>query len=284
MGEYLRVKINIDLYKPLSRGRVIKFDGKSTLIGFKYEHLPKFCFHCGVICHGVEGCLKRTKLRNQEVNQFGLWMRANSPTKRVVKTHDRHAENYDSSRYAKSDPEEGPKQPGVQGKKEIGRKRRAAEYGERSFAGETSRRNHDAQAKETRSEKLGRNRGDRNDEIFFESKTERERNNVGALRGQFEKISTPYKEAWIPRNKGKEGAGVSASVHLRKVSPRAGKNHAGTSPRESRHAGHVIESPPQQQQKATHEAIFQTSGGPYSGPLLADIEKSIKEAHREGGQ
>jgi hypothetical protein len=235
-GEYLWVKINIDLYKPLSRGRVIKFDGKSTLIGFKYEHLPKFCFHCGVICHGVEGCLKRTKLRNQEVNQFCLWMRANSPTRRAVKTHDRHAENYDSSRYAKSDPEEGPKQSGVQGKKEIGRKWRVAEYGERSFTIETSKRNHDARAKETRSEKLGRNRGDRNDEIFFESKTERERNNVGALRGQFEKISTPYKEAWIPRNEGKEGAGVSAGAHSRKVSPRVGKNHVGTFPRESRHA------------------------------------------------
>jgi hypothetical protein len=49
------------------------------------------------------------------------------------------------------------------------------------------------------------------------------------------------------------------------------------------HAGNLIESPPQQQQNVTHEAIFQKSGGLYSGPLLADIEKSIKEAHREGG-
>jgi hypothetical protein len=58
-GEFLRVKILIDLYKPLSRGCMLKFDGKSSLIGFKYEHLPKFCFHYGVICHGIEGCLKR---------------------------------------------------------------------------------------------------------------------------------------------------------------------------------------------------------------------------------
>jgi hypothetical protein len=63
-GECLRVKILIDLYKPLSRGRMLKFDGKSFLIGFKYEHLPKFCFHCGVICHGIEGCLKRNGMRN----------------------------------------------------------------------------------------------------------------------------------------------------------------------------------------------------------------------------
>jgi hypothetical protein len=86
-GEFLRVKINIDLYKPLSRGRMIKFDGKSTLVGFKFEHLPKFCYHCGVICHGVEGCLKRSKLRNQEIDQFGPWLRANSPTRRIEKAH-----------------------------------------------------------------------------------------------------------------------------------------------------------------------------------------------------
>ena len=58
-GGYLRVKIQVDLYKPFSRGRMLKFDGKSTLIRFKYERLSKFCFHCEVICHGVEGCTKR---------------------------------------------------------------------------------------------------------------------------------------------------------------------------------------------------------------------------------
>jgi hypothetical protein len=79
-GEFLRVKIMIDLHKPLSHGRMLKFEGKSTLVGFKYERLPKFCFHCGVICHGVEGCLKKTMMRNQEVVQFGPWLRANSPT------------------------------------------------------------------------------------------------------------------------------------------------------------------------------------------------------------
>jgi hypothetical protein len=250
-GEFLRVKINIDLYKPLSRGRMIKFDGKSTLIGFKYEHLLKFCFHCGVICHGVEGCLKRTKMRNQEVNQYGLWLRASSPTRRAVKAYDRHAENYGSSRYAKPVPEEGPKQSGVQGKKEkTGRKRRAAEYGERSFAGDNSRDNHNVLAKETGSGKKGRNRGEDNDEILFESQTKKERNNVGALRGQFEKFSTPYKEAWIPCNEGKNRAGVSAGAHAGKVS----KNFSSLSPRKSGHAGHIIESPPQQRQNVTLHA------------------------------
>jgi hypothetical protein len=54
LGEFFWVKTNIDLYKPLSRGHMLNFDGKSTLVGFKFERLPKFYFHCGVICHGVE--------------------------------------------------------------------------------------------------------------------------------------------------------------------------------------------------------------------------------------
>jgi hypothetical protein len=33
----LQVKIMIDLYKPLSRSPTLKFDGKSTLIGFKFD-------------------------------------------------------------------------------------------------------------------------------------------------------------------------------------------------------------------------------------------------------
>jgi hypothetical protein len=63
-GEYLRVKIQIDLTKPLPRGRKLKYEGKSNWIAFNYEKLPKFCFQCGVISHGKEGCLRKTALKN----------------------------------------------------------------------------------------------------------------------------------------------------------------------------------------------------------------------------
>jgi hypothetical protein len=98
-GEFLRVKIKIDLYKPLIRGRMLKFDGKSVLIGFKFEHLPKFCCHCGVICHGIEGCLKKKKLRNQDVLEYGPWLRANSPTRILEKTHGGTSESYRGPKY-----------------------------------------------------------------------------------------------------------------------------------------------------------------------------------------
>jgi hypothetical protein len=104
---------------------------------------------------------------------------------------------------------------------------------------------------------------------------EKERNKFGALRGKFEKLTTSCKEAWIPRNEGRNQAGDSASAHAGKAS----RNSKELSPHGFRHAGRVTESPTQLQHKATNETTFQTSGSPYSGPMLADI--SIKEAHRE---
>lgn len=54
-GEYLSVKISIDLSKPLSKGRMLKLQGESTWIAFQYERLPKYCFQWGVIRHGRGG-------------------------------------------------------------------------------------------------------------------------------------------------------------------------------------------------------------------------------------
>lgn len=64
-GEYLRVRICLDLSKPLARGRVLKFNGESTWIAFQYERLPKFCFQCDIIRHGVAGCLGRNSYSKQ---------------------------------------------------------------------------------------------------------------------------------------------------------------------------------------------------------------------------
>lgn len=44
-GSYLRVRITLDLTRPLSRGRILKLLGKSVLVAFKYEQLPHICFH-----------------------------------------------------------------------------------------------------------------------------------------------------------------------------------------------------------------------------------------------
>ncbi|GLT72800.1 hypothetical protein SLA2020_447040 [Shorea laevis] len=83
-GEYLRVRIILDITKPLARGRILKLQGNPVWIAFQYEKIPKFCFRCGIIRHGAEGCLRSRDRRFQGEDpaaQFGAWLRANSPTR-----------------------------------------------------------------------------------------------------------------------------------------------------------------------------------------------------------
>jgi hypothetical protein len=93
-GEFLRMKILIDLSKPLPRGRKINLQGTSRWITFKYERLPKFCFQCGVIVHGKSGCSRRSSFRYPEQHQeYGPWLRASSPTRRQEKNAQRSIGN-----------------------------------------------------------------------------------------------------------------------------------------------------------------------------------------------
>jgi hypothetical protein len=83
-GECLRVKVVLDLRKPLSIGRKLKINGSPTLISFQYEKLPKFCFRCGVIMHGDTGCSERHDVRAQNATtQYGPWLRAPSSTHKI---------------------------------------------------------------------------------------------------------------------------------------------------------------------------------------------------------
>lgn len=78
-GEFLRVKIILDLQKPRSRGRLLKINGSSKLIAFQYDRLLNFCFRCGVIKHGVTGCSERSGSRTQNAaTRFGPWLGATS--------------------------------------------------------------------------------------------------------------------------------------------------------------------------------------------------------------
>jgi hypothetical protein len=84
-GEYLRVRILIDLTKPLARGRMLHLQDRSTWVAFKYEKLPKFCFTCGLIKHDSKGCEKdggQSKTGETEEQQYGTWLRVQFPQRR----------------------------------------------------------------------------------------------------------------------------------------------------------------------------------------------------------
>ncbi|XP_059428666.1 uncharacterized protein LOC132162443 [Corylus avellana] len=82
-GAFLRVKVTIDLHKPLVRRRMLKINGSSTLVGFQYERLPKFCCRCGVLKHGMTSCSANTSSRKQNAPvEYKARLRGPSP-KRV---------------------------------------------------------------------------------------------------------------------------------------------------------------------------------------------------------
>jgi len=89
MGKFLRVKVEIDLRKPLKRGTVVKYQGKSLRIYFKYERLPTFCFVCGCIGHQIKDCEEmegKDEIEFDEIEEkelpFGQWMKA-SPLPKI---------------------------------------------------------------------------------------------------------------------------------------------------------------------------------------------------------
>lgn len=80
--EFLRVKIRIDLTKPLSRGRVIKLNGKDLWVAFNTKKIPRFSFSCGVVMHDSRRFNDNAGRRNQqgeETLEYGSWLRVASP-------------------------------------------------------------------------------------------------------------------------------------------------------------------------------------------------------------
>jgi hypothetical protein len=74
-GKYLRVRIKLDLTKPLARGRLINLLGKKVMIAFQYEKLTRYCLDCGKIWHGVEECTFKKEGRKLEFRkQYGTWL------------------------------------------------------------------------------------------------------------------------------------------------------------------------------------------------------------------
>ena len=56
-SEFLRVRINIDISKPLLRCFKLRLEGKQVgWVGLKYERLPNFCYWCGHVTHGERDC------------------------------------------------------------------------------------------------------------------------------------------------------------------------------------------------------------------------------------
>ena len=63
-GRYLRVRVSININKPLKRGSKIALSGGESILAiFKYERLPDFCYICGRLTHQELECDEVVKMR-----------------------------------------------------------------------------------------------------------------------------------------------------------------------------------------------------------------------------
>ena len=77
---FMRVKVAIPISKPLRRGGFLAgSDGEKAWTTFKYERLPMFCHHCGLLGHDLKhyaSYFALTKNGKDAPLQCGEWLKA----------------------------------------------------------------------------------------------------------------------------------------------------------------------------------------------------------------
>ena len=79
-GKWLRVRVNINVHKPLKRGKVILVGGeRKVLTWFKYDKLPDYYYIYGTIDHHELDCKVVVSLQKEQKKlhrEFRSWLRA----------------------------------------------------------------------------------------------------------------------------------------------------------------------------------------------------------------
>lgn len=89
---FVRVRVTLDISKPLCRGRLTTLDdGKVLWLPFKYKRLPNLCYWCGCLDHDDKSCdiwIESKGSLTAEKQQYGPWIRAPpfAPSKSKVVT------------------------------------------------------------------------------------------------------------------------------------------------------------------------------------------------------
>ena len=75
----MRVKVAIPISKLVRRGGFLAgSNGRKTWVSFKYERLPMFCHHCGLLGHDLKHCASyfaATKYKKEVPCQYGEWLK-----------------------------------------------------------------------------------------------------------------------------------------------------------------------------------------------------------------
>ncbi|KAF4362718.1 hypothetical protein G4B88_018336 [Cannabis sativa] len=82
-GPFLRMRVEIDVSKPLLRGQLVTFPwmNDELWIDYRYERLPDFCYECGIIGHVFDKCSLFLEKLDEGVEPnlpYGPWMEGSS--------------------------------------------------------------------------------------------------------------------------------------------------------------------------------------------------------------
>jgi hypothetical protein len=103
-GKVLRVKVRLNIKKPLMRGVLVQIGEEKTerWCPLEYEFLPSFCWTCGVIGHVDRGC--SIILKKGEKQQYGEWLKFKPERKKSYDEPYRlgSGQRRDSGRFVKS--------------------------------------------------------------------------------------------------------------------------------------------------------------------------------------
>jgi hypothetical protein len=88
-AKFVKIKVWFNVNNPIRAGMYIGNDVDGvTWIDFRFENLPMFCFHCGLVGHTEENCYDKHKDEEvtglEVVNPRGAWLRSNSYGRRIV--------------------------------------------------------------------------------------------------------------------------------------------------------------------------------------------------------
>lgn len=66
IGKFMRMRVNMDIRRPLQRVFRINHHGVSLVLPIKYERLPDYCSYCGLVGHVEDVCEARLMLENPQ--------------------------------------------------------------------------------------------------------------------------------------------------------------------------------------------------------------------------
>ena len=103
-GDFMRIRVEVDVHKPLCRGRRVRFcPDKEGWVSFRYERLPIFYHWCGVLNHDSKECnlwLQSKGELSTNSQEYGSWLRADTTSllrKKMVRVCGMGASNATSS-------------------------------------------------------------------------------------------------------------------------------------------------------------------------------------------